>query len=130
MLAREMVKSANHLAPYYIRQPNRLRLVYLNNDHPTTFQELHEPSPNIANSGRLANFVRGCCTILCPVADLGLDRGGFESEELKDVGARKRARILSHAHISSATPMHLRQVAKVPSLASSSCYKTIDEQLS
>ena len=49
------------------------------------------------------------------MADLGLDRGGFQSEELKDVGACKRARILSHAHFSLATPMHLRQVAKVPS---------------
>ena len=64
-LLEKWVKSVNHFAPYYIRQPNRLRLVYLNNDHPTTFQELHEPSPNIANPGRLANFVRGCCTILC-----------------------------------------------------------------
>ena len=37
------------------------------------------------------------------VADLGLDRGWFQSEELEDVGAR----ILSHAHFLSATPIHI-----------------------
>ena len=56
--------------------------------------------------------------ICIAVADLGLDRGRFQSEELKDVGARKRTRILSHTHFSSATPMHLRQVAKVPTCPS------------
>ena len=47
------------------------------------------------------------------VADLGFDRGGFQSEKVMDVCARKRVRILSHAHFSAATPIRLRQVAKV-----------------
>ena len=50
---------------------------------------------------------------LYTVADPGLGRGGFQSEELEDVGAGKCAQILSHAHFPSATTIHLRQVAKV-----------------